>query len=56
MMKTLERECWLGYQAQLPNTYTLYHERIDHILNDPDMAKETFKIMTLNDLLRVVGL
>ena len=57
-MNTLERSYWLNYKSQLSCKYTLYHERINHILNDPDIdtEKEKFKIMILNDLLRVAGL
>ena len=68
-MHDSERRCWLDYQHRLPSAGLpqaighQYHERIAHILGAGTTATtstvkvdRTFKVMTLNDLLRVAGL
>lgn len=54
-MNDLERKYWLSYQKQLPRGFEEYWDRIDKILNS-DKPNETFKIMTLNDILRSAGI
>ena len=53
-MDNLERWFWLKYQEQIPMEYEIYRNRIDQILEDG--KSEKFKIMTLNDNLRILGI
>ena len=53
-MDNLERWFWLKYQEQIPMEYEIYRNRIDQILEDG--KSEKFKIVTLNDNLRILGI
>jgi len=53
-MNDLERRCWEDYQKNLPKGLGEHNERIIKILDWVD--DQSFKIMSLNDMLRSTGI